>query len=90
MRHFAESGKPIAAICHGLQILAAAGVLQGRKCAAYYACGPEVTLAGAEFQNIAADEGLRGTEILSASAAWPASSQHGSPAFGSAGNQDFP
>ena len=45
VRHLADAGKPIAAICHGLQILSAAGVLQGRKCAAYYACGPEVTLA---------------------------------------------
>ena len=56
VRHFAEAGKPIAAICHGLQILAAAGVLGGRKSAAYYACGPEVTLAGGEFQNIAVDD----------------------------------
>jgi len=31
VRHFAEAGKPISAICHGLQILAAAGVLKGRK-----------------------------------------------------------
>ncbi len=71
VRHFAESGKPIAAICHGLQILAAAGVLQGRKCAAYYACGPEVTLAGAEFQNIAADEAYVDGNLVTA-AAWPA------------------
>src|SRR5262249_33204699 len=39
-RHFAEAKKPIAAICHGLQLLAAAGVLKGRSCTAYPACGP--------------------------------------------------
>src|SRR6202044_1397769 len=41
VRHFAGSNKPIAAICHGAQLLAAAGVLKGRSCSAYPACGPE-------------------------------------------------
>src|SRR5687768_16177145 len=41
VRHFAEAGKPIAAVCHGAQILAAAGVLSGRSCSAYPAVGPE-------------------------------------------------
>lgn len=71
VRHFADAGKPIAAICHGLQILSAAGVLQGRKCAAYYACGPEVTLAGGEFQNIAVDAAYVDGNLVTA-AAWPA------------------
>jgi protease I len=71
VRHFADAGKPIAAICHGLQILSAAGVLQGRKCAAYYACGPEVTLAGGEFQNIAVDDAYVDGNLVTA-AAWPA------------------
>ena len=70
VRHFAEAGKPIAAICHGLQILAAAGVLGGRKSAAYYACGPEVTLAGGEFQNIAVDDACTDGNLVTA-AAWP-------------------
>ena len=70
VRHFAEAGKPIAAICHGLQILAAAGVLGGRKSAAYYACGPEVTLAGGEFQNIAVDDACVDGNLVTA-AAWP-------------------
>ena len=71
VRHFADAGKPIAAICHGLQILSAAGVLHGRKCAAYYACGPEVTLAGGEFQNIAADDAYVDGNLVTAPA-WPA------------------
>jgi deglycase len=71
VRHFAEAKKPIAAICHGLQILTAAGVLRGRKAAAYYACGPEVVLAGGEFQNIAVDAAYVDGNLVTA-AAWPA------------------
>jgi protease I len=70
-RHFANAGKPIAAICHGLQILTAAGVVSGRKCAAYYAVGPEVTLAGGEFQNIPADAAYVDGNLVTAPA-WPA------------------
>ena len=49
VRHFDAAGKPIAAICHAAQILAAAGVVKGRKISAYPACAPEVTLAGGTF-----------------------------------------
>jgi len=48
-RHFAEANKPIAAICHGAQILAAAGVLKGKKCSSYPAVKTEVELAGGEW-----------------------------------------
>lgn len=51
-RHFAEQNKPIASICHGAQLLAAAGVLQGRRLSAYPACKPEVELAGGEFVDL--------------------------------------
>ncbi|NDC79428.1 MAG: DJ-1/PfpI family protein [Chitinophagia bacterium] len=71
VRHFFETGKPVAAICHGLQILAAAGVLKGRKCTGYYACGPEITLAGAEFQNIPVDTAYVDGNLVTAPA-WPA------------------
>ena len=50
VRHFAEKDKPIAAICHGPQLLTAAGVLKGRKVNSYPACAPEVELAGATFE----------------------------------------
>ncbi|PVX81789.1 DJ-1/PfpI family protein [Paraburkholderia unamae] len=49
VRHFAEAKKPIAAVCHGAQLLAAAGVIEGRRIAAYPACAPEVKLAGAQY-----------------------------------------
>jgi len=70
-RHFAETKKPIAAICHGLQILAAAGVLKGRACSAYYAVGPEVTACGGTYQNIAVDAAFTDGNLVSAPA-WPA------------------
>ncbi|MGF6674223.1 DJ-1/PfpI family protein [Paraburkholderia tuberum] len=49
VRQFAEAKKPIAAVCHGAQLLAAAGVIEGRRISAYPACAPEVKLAGAEY-----------------------------------------
>src|SRR5215472_17157098 len=49
VRHFDRAGKPIAAICHAAQLLAAAGVLKGKKCSAYPATGPDVKLAGGKW-----------------------------------------
>ena len=49
VRHFVDTDKPIAAICHGPQILAAAGVLSGRECCAYPAVAAEVTVSGGQF-----------------------------------------
>jgi protease I len=49
VRHFDRTAKPIAAICHGPQLLAAAGVVKGRKLNGYPACAPEVELAGGTF-----------------------------------------
>jgi protease I len=69
-RHFAESRKPIAAICHGLQILAAAGSLKGRSCAAYYAVGPEVTACGGTYQHIGVSEAHTEGNLVTA-VAWP-------------------
>src|SRR5512146_1802699 len=58
VRHFAEAGKPIAAICHGAQVLAAAKVVKGRRVSAYPACAPEVEGAGATYASIAVDEAV--------------------------------
>ena len=71
VRHFVETEKPIAAVCHGVQLLSAVGGLKGKKCAGYYACGPEVTLAGGDFQNIAVDAAYVDGNLVSAPA-WPA------------------
>src|SRR5690606_24150644 len=56
VRAFDEANKPIAAVCHGAQLLAAAGVLKGRDCSAYPACAPEVRLAGGKYVDIAVDQ----------------------------------
>jgi protease I len=71
VRHFAAANKPIAAICHGAQILSAAGVLEGRSCSAYPACGPEVTKAGGHFMDIAVDDAHVDGNLVTAPA-WPA------------------
>ena len=71
VKHFDGAGKPIAAICHGLQILSAAGVLHGRTCTAYPACGPEITLAGGTYTEIAID-GAHVDGNLVTAPAWPA------------------
>jgi len=73
-RHFAQANKPIAAICHGLQLLAAAGVLEGKSCTAYPACGPDVTLAGGLYVNIPVDEAIVDGNLVTAPA-WPAHSR---------------
>lgn len=71
VRHFAAAGKPIASICHGAQILSAAGVLEGRSCSAYPACGPEVTKAGGRYMDIAVDDAHVDGNLVTAPA-WPA------------------
>ncbi|WP_054032670.1 DJ-1/PfpI family protein [Desulfatitalea tepidiphila] len=74
VRHFASAGKPIAAICHGAQVLAAAGVLEGRSCSAYPAVGPDVTRAGGKYMDIAVDQAHVDGNLISAPA-WPAHPQ---------------
>jgi protease I len=71
VRHFANAKKPIAAICHAAQLLAAADVLKGRKCSAYPACAPDVTIAGGTYADIAMDEAIVDGNLVTAPA-WPA------------------
>ncbi|CAI9753271.1 unnamed protein product [Fraxinus pennsylvanica] len=49
VKEFMESGKPVASICHGQQILSAAGLLKGKKCTAYPAVKLNVVLSGATW-----------------------------------------
>jgi deglycase len=71
VRYFDKAKKPIAAICHAAQILAAAGVLKGRKCSAYPAIGPDVTGAGGTFAEIGISEAIADGNLVTAPA-WPA------------------
>ena len=70
-RHFFEANKPVAAICHGAQVLTAAGVVKGRKVSAYPAVGPEVEVAGGEYAKIRVDEAVVDGNLVTAPA-WPA------------------
>lgn len=71
IQQFNEAGKPIAAVCHGAQLLAAAGILKGRHCSAYPACAPEVTLAGGTYADIPIDQAHTDGNLVTAPA-WPA------------------
>ncbi len=68
---FAATQKPIATICHGAQLLAAANVIEGRTISAYPACAPEVKLAGASYADIEVTEAITDGQFVTAPA-WPA------------------
>jgi len=70
-RHFASANKPIAAVCHGAQVLAAAGVLEGKACSAYPAVGPDVNTAGGTYVDIPVDQAHVDGNLVTAPA-WPA------------------
>jgi protease I len=71
VRHFFEEDKPVAAVCHGAQILTAADVVTGRKVSAYPAVAPEVRLAGGEYADIGIDQAVTDGNLVTAPA-WPA------------------
>ncbi len=71
VKAFVASGKPVAAICHGAQILTAAGVIEGKTISAYPACAPEVEAAGGTYADIAIDAAVTDGIFVTAPA-WPA------------------
>ena len=71
VRHFADSDKPIAAICHGAQVLAAAGILKDKSCSCYPAVSTEVIASGGTYQNLAMDQATTCGTLVTAPA-WPA------------------
>jgi len=71
VRHFAKASKPIAALCHAAQVLAAAGVLQGKKCSAYPATGPDVTLDGGTYVDLPMTDAIVDGNLVTGPA-WPA------------------
>jgi protease I len=73
VRHFSQQAKPIASICHGQQILVAAGVLEGATCTAYPALQPDIELAGGRWHEVAetfTNAHTHGTLVTAP--AWPA------------------
>ena len=71
VRHFSAAGKPIAALCHGAQILAAARVISGKRVSAYPACAPEVELAGGVYTALEMTDAVVDGNLVTGPA-WPA------------------
>jgi len=71
VQHFFKTNKPVAAICHGAQVLAAAKVLEGKRCSAYPACRPEVELGKGTYADIAITAAVTDGNLVTAPA-WPA------------------
>lgn len=70
VKYFMNNNIPVAAICHGPQILSAANVLKGKKATAYPAVGPEITLAGGTYVSVDADKAVVDGNLVT-SPAWP-------------------
>ena len=71
VQSFSQANKPIAAICHGAQLLAAAGIIAGKSCSAYPAVGPDIGCAGGKYVDIPLDQGYVDGNLITAPA-WPA------------------
>jgi protease I len=71
VRHFSDANKPIAAICHAAQLLAAAGVLKGKSCSCYPAVAPDVAAAGGNYVELPMDQAHTSGHLVTAPA-WPA------------------
>lgn len=71
VRHFSHANKPIASICHGAQLLVAAGILEGKACAAYPAVEPDIIRAGGEYVDIPMDKAHADGKLVTAPG-WPA------------------
>lgn len=69
-KHFFETQKPVAAICHGIQVLTAADVVKGRTLTAYPAVGPDIVRAGGHWKDIPVTDAITDGN-LTTSPAWP-------------------
>ncbi|MDR0434219.1 MAG: DJ-1/PfpI family protein [Gracilibacteraceae bacterium] len=70
VKYFFAGNKPVAAVCHGPQILVAADVVKGRSMTAYPAVGPEITAAGGNYVEVPADQAYTDGNLVT-SPAWP-------------------
>jgi protease I len=71
IRYMAREQKPMAAICHAAQMLAAAGVIRGKRVSCYPACAPEVESAGGTFVEVEMTAAVTDGNLVTAPA-WPA------------------
>ena len=70
VHYFMDLEKPIASICHGVQILTAADVIRGLDVTGYYSLEPEVKSAGGNFIKKEAHEAVICRNLVT-SPAWP-------------------
>lgn len=71
VRHFSDENKPIAAICHGPQILISAGILKGKKCTGFPTLETDINNAGGEWVDIDVDDAIVDDNLVTAQA-WSA------------------
>ncbi len=71
VNEFNDANKPIASVCHGIQVLVAAKIVKDKKCSAYPACAPDLNLAGGEWIDIGFEDAHVDGNLVTA-AAWPA------------------
>ncbi|WP_121627220.1 DJ-1/PfpI family protein [Poseidonibacter antarcticus] len=71
VQEFNTKNKPIASVCHGILVLAAAGIIKDRTCSCYPACAPDVTLNGGTWADIGFEDAIVDKNLVTA-AAWPA------------------
>jgi len=69
--YFLENNLPLAAVCHGVQVLTATGKIKNRSLTCYPACSHELLLAGGLYQDIAVDDVFADGNLVTAKA-WPA------------------
>lgn len=69
-KEFFAANKPVAAICHGPQVLTAAGVLEGYTATAYPVVGPDISLAGGIYKEVDVSEAVVDRNLVT-SPAWP-------------------
>lgn len=71
VRNFNNTNKPIASVCHGILVLAAAGIIKNKTCSCYPACSPDVALSGGTWADIGFESAIVDGNLVTA-AAWPA------------------
>lgn len=71
VRSFNDDNKPIASICHGIQVLVAANIVKDKNCSCYPACAPDVTTNGGTWADIGFEDAIVDGNLVTA-AAWPA------------------
>ncbi|WP_419773481.1 DJ-1/PfpI family protein [Halarcobacter sp.] len=71
VKDFNNKNKPIASICHGIQVLVAADVVKDKTCSCYPACAPDLNMKGGTWIDIGFEAAHVDGNLVTA-AAWPA------------------